>query len=83
MNIGAGQSSLGDKAKRNESMYEAKLSCKNVIQNSILVLHGIVSKGSMYVCTCCDILWDKHGLKHVERLLLLKSFAFTVGSHQR
>ena len=69
-----------DKARRNEYMkeYRAKKSkCDNDIEKSISLFHEIISKGPMHICTCCDQLWYKHSVKHVNKLrksnLILKS----------
>ena len=67
----AAKTSPEDKARHNEYMkeYRAKKSkCDNDIEKSISLFHEIISKGPMHICTCCDQLWYKHSVKHVNKL---------------
>ena len=49
--------------------YRAKKSkCDNDIEKSISLFPEIIFKGPMHICTCCDQLWCKHSVKHVNKL---------------
>ena len=37
-------------------------------QNLISNFHDIVSKGPMYICSCCDQLWYKHSVRSADTL---------------
>ena len=38
------------------------------MESSISLFHQIISKGPIYICTCCDQLWYKHSVKGADKL---------------
>ena len=63
-----------NKDKNNDYMrqYQKKkrLECKKskALPNLILKFHAIVSKGPVYICSCCDQLWYKHSVSSASKL---------------
>ena len=41
---------------------------KNHIEASILKFHKMIAQGPLYICTCCDQLWYKHGVVNANKL---------------
>ena len=60
--------SLDQKTKHNayQKTYRAKQ--KNNIEASILKFHKMIAQGPLYICTCCDQLWYKHGVVNANKL---------------
>ena len=51
------------KKKRTSETFQNKQNQQNkCLQSLILKFHDIVSKGPLYVCSCCDQLWYKHSV---------------------
>ena len=42
----------------------------NVISDLVHKFHITVSKGPLYICTCCDQLWYRHSVNSAENLRL-------------
>ena len=42
----------------------------DVISNLVHKFHIAVSKGPLYICTCCDQLWYRHSVNSAEKLRL-------------
>ena len=47
-----------------------RLECKKskALPNLISKFHAIVSKGPVYICSCCDQLWYKHSVSSASKL---------------
>ena len=56
------------KTKHNayQKTYRAKQ--KHNIEASILKFHKMIAQGPLYICTCCDQLWYKHGVVNANKL---------------
>ena len=60
-----------NKQKQNEQNKEymrKKRSGNQCLQSLILKFHDIVSKGPLYVCSCCDQMWYKHNVSPAATL---------------
>ena len=60
-----------NKRKRNEQNKQymrKKRSGNQCLQSLILKFHDTVSKGPLYVCSCCDQMWYKHSLSPAAKL---------------
>ena len=60
-----------NKQKRNEQNKQymrKKRSGNQCLQSLILKFHDIVSKGPLYVCSCCDQMWYKHSVSPAATL---------------
>ena len=49
-----------------QKTYRAKQ--KNNIEASILKFHKMIAQGPLYICTCCNQLWYKHGVVNANKL---------------
>lgn len=67
-----GAKSNHDKQKHNAYMREYRKTiakttdCSTSPSNLISMFHDIVSRGPLYICTCCDQLWYKHSVSRTE-----------------
>ena len=48
--------------------YKKNISNGLTIANEIQNLYAAVSRGTLYICSCCDQLWYKHSVVNPERL---------------
>ena len=48
--------------------YRRNISNSLTIVNEIQKFHAAVSRGPLYICSCCDQLWYKHTVVNAERL---------------
>jgi hypothetical protein len=66
-------STLSIEAKQKKRLrtkeYRKRKRCEiEPLQSLISKFHDIVSQGPIYICTCCDKLWYKHGVNPVTTL---------------
>ena len=66
-------STLSIEAKQKKRLhtkeYRKRKRCEiEPLQSLISKFHDIVSQGPIYICTCCDQLWYKHGVNPVTTL---------------
>jgi len=64
---------VSEKAQQNAYMKTYRAKTKNNIELTISKFHEVVSQGPLYVCTCCDQLWYKHGVLDARKLRELTS----------
>ena len=56
------------KIKHNSYQKTYRAKQKNTIEASILKFHKMIAQGPLYICTCCDQLWYKHGVVNANKL---------------
>lgn len=39
-----------------------------IMEDSISKFHKMIAQGPLYICTCCDQLWYKHGVRNANML---------------
>ena len=61
------------KAKSNQYQRNYREKSKISIDLLIRKFHEIVNQGPLYICTCCDQLWYKHGVIHAVKLRQLNA----------
>ena len=48
--------------RQNKEYMKKKRSGNECMQNLIINFHDAVSKGPLYICSCCDQMWYKHSV---------------------
>ena len=68
------------KTKHNayQKTYRAKQ--KDNIEASILKFHKMIAQGPLYICTCCDQLWYKHGVLNAKLISLENPIPISVNT---
>ena len=57
-----------ERAKKTAYMRSHRGQVKKDIQFFITKFHDVVSRGPLYICTCCDQLWYKHSVVCADKL---------------
>jgi len=50
--------------------YCKSISTNSTITDEIQKFHAVVSRGPLYICSCCDQLWYRHSVVAAEKLRL-------------
>ena len=58
------------KETSNAQEYPKNIATNSTITDEIRKFHAVVSKGPLYICSCCDQLWYKHSVVADEKLRL-------------
>ena len=56
------------RSRQNKAYMEKKRSGNQSLQSLIISFHDVVSKGPLYICSCCDQLWYKHSVSPAATL---------------
>ena len=53
-----------------QQQYRKNIATNSTITDEIRKFHAVVSRGPLYICSCCDQLWYKHSVVSAEKLRL-------------
>ena len=53
-----------------QQQYRKNIATNSTITDEIREFHAVVSRGPLYICSCCDQLWYKHSVVSAEKLRL-------------